>query len=409
MRLITNWDGTSPTIGRQLTGETRQHSGSSRRPRCNRFALLLCLWLALTTPMAAVAASPAPGSAPPPLVKVAPAVLRNINPPAEYVGHVEAIQAVDLRARVEGFLEKLNFREGDDVRPGKLLYAIEQAPYLAKIASDKAQVAQAQAELVRAAQRLKRLRSALPESVPAVDVDDAEAAELRAKAQVAQAEAALTRSQLDLGYTTILAPIRGRIGRTAYTRGNLVGPASAPLARIVQMDPIRVVFSISENDLPAIQMALANAANRSQKPTMASRLRFSDGILHEAEGRIDFVDNEVDPATGTLAVRFEFDNPEGRMIPGQYVTVIVTQTRPDMRPVVAQAAVQQDLEGPYVLVVDKESRVAVHRVKTGQVIGGLWAIESGVSEGDLVIVEGIQKVQPGMTVKTAPIDNGRGR
>lgn len=400
----------SPARSRPSAADPRpeMEAEATKGSRWVQVAILLCFFSA-AMPFASVAAPPGSGSGPPPLVKVTPAALQDINPPVEYVGHVEAIQTVDLRARVEGFLEKVNFREGEEVRPGQVLYAIEQAPYLARVAADKAQLAEAEAELSRAAQRLKRLRSALPESVPAIDLDDAQAAELRAKALVAQAEAALTRSRLDLSYTTVQAPIRGRIGRTAYTRGNLVGPAAAPLARIVQMDPVRVVFSISENDLPAIQAALNNTANRLHKPTLASRLRFAGGGTFDAIGRIDFVDNEVDPATGTLAVRTEFDNPDGRMIPGQYVTVIVSQTRPEMRPVVAQAAVQQDHEGPYVLVVDSESRVVIRRVKTGRVFGGMWAIESGLNAGELVMVEGIQKVQPGMTVKSISTDNGQGR
>ena len=149
------------------------------------------------------------------MVTVAPVVEQDISPVTEYIGHVEAIQAVELRARVEGFLEKVNFREGDFVHAGDLLYVIEQAPYQARVDGDRARLEAARAELTRASQRLKRLREARPESIPATDLDNAVAAELTAKAQLAEAEATLASSELDLGYTKISAPINGRIGRTA--------------------------------------------------------------------------------------------------------------------------------------------------------------------------------------------------
>jgi membrane fusion protein (multidrug efflux system) len=277
--------------------------------------------------------------------------------------------------------------------------------------SDKAGVAQAEAELTRSTQHLKRLQSALPESIPAMDLDDAMASQLRAKAQVAGSQAALTRSMLDISYTMIHAPISGRIGQTAYTRGNLVGPSSVPLARIVQMDPIRVVFSISENDIAVIQQpSLKNLSVKDrQNSSLMIKLRLSDGTMFNGNGRIDFIDNQVDSTTGTIAVWAEFDNPEGRLIPGQYVNVLLTLAKPEILPVVPQAAVQQDHEGTYVLTVDKDSRVVVRRVKTGPVIENLWAVESGLNEGEMVIVEGVQKVQPGITVKTTTNGNGQGR
>jgi RND family efflux transporter MFP subunit len=359
--------------------------------------LILCLLL-LISPVA-VAAPPGSGSELLPLVTVAPVTIENINPPAEYIGHVEAIQAVDLRARVEGFLEQINFNEGENVPAGKLLYVIEQAPYLAKVAIDKAQVAQAEAELSRANQHLKRLQSVLSASIPATDIDDAVAAQLRAEAQVAITQANLNRSLLDLGYTSIKAPISGRIGRTAYTRGNLVGPASKPLARIVQMDPIRVVYSLSDNNFAAIRMALNDAVEGQQSPALVPRLRLANGTLLNTQGRIDFVDNEIDPATGTIAIRAEFDNSKGLLIPGQYVNVLVTLTQPKLRPVIPQSAVLVNQQGPYTLVVDSENIANVRPISIGQAVGTMWAVESGLNKGELVIVKGIQKVRPGKPVQ----------
>ncbi len=396
----------TPTTAERQTAVARLHAKpiltgvQSRR----LFIVLLVLLLLPIMLFVAVAAPPGSGSALPPLVTVAPVTIEDINPPTEYIGHVEAIQTVDLRARVEGFLEQINFKEGENVPAGKLLYVIEQAPYLARVAVDKAQLAQAEAELTRANQHLKRLRSVLSASIPATDIDDAVAAQLRAEAQIAIAQANLNRSLLDLGYTTIKAPISGRIGRTAYTRGNLVGPASRPLARIVQMDPIRVVYSISDNNFAAIQTALNDAVEGQQSLALVPRLRLANGTILDTQGRIDFVDNEMDPATGTIAIRAEFDNPKNLLIPGQYVNVRVTLTQPKLLPIVPQAAVLVNQQGHYVLVVDRENLANVRPISIGQAVGTMWAVESGLNAGELVIVEGIQKVQPGKPVQ---IDPGR--
>jgi RND family efflux transporter MFP subunit len=363
--------------------------------------LLLTLLLVLVAPLTASGAPPGPGG-PPPMVTVAPVVEQDISPVAEYIGHVEAIQAVDLKARVEGFLEKVNFREGDFVQAGDLLYVIEQAPYQARVDGDQARLAAARAELTRAGQRLKRLREARPESVPATDLDNGVAAELTAKAKLAEAEATLASSDLDLGYTKISAPISGRIGRTAYTRGNLIGPGSGTLAQIVQIDPIRVVYSISENDLPAITAALHDAEAATKSRLLAARLRLADGELLDRAGRVSFVDNRVDPATGTIAVRAEFANPDGRLIPGQYVTALVMASAPKIMPVVDQAAVLVNREGRFVLVVDDESKVTARPITIGPAVSTMWAVESGLRPGDRVIIQGIQKVKPGQIVQVKP-------
>lgn len=406
-----NLSQTAPAKRLTLAGCFYSSLISGEHPFCKTLLLLIQVIFLALIPFIANASPPGSGSPPMPLVGVEPVIVQDINPPADYVGHVEAIQTVELRARVEGFLEQINFKEGNHVHSGDLLYVIEQAPYKARVDSDKAGVAQAEAELTRSTQHLKRLQSALPESIPAMDLDDATASQLRAKAQVAGAQAALTRSMLDISYTMIHAPISGRIGQTAYTKGNLVGPLSVPLASIVQMDPIRVVFSISENDLAVIDQPSFNnvSVKDRQNSSLMIKLRLSDGTLFNGNGRIDFIDNQVDSTTGTIAVRAEFDNPEDRLIPGQYVNVLLTSAEPELLPVVPQAAVQQDHEGTYVLTVDKDDQVVVRRVKTGPVIENLWAVESGLTEGEMVIVEGVQKVQPGMTVKTTASDQGQRR
>ena len=373
------------------------------------WCLLAGLLLTLAFPLFAIAGPQDSDNGPPPVVTVVPVTLQDVNPPEEYVGHVEAIQAVDLQARVEGFLEEVRFKEGNFVHAGDLLYAIEQAPYKASVRADRARVEQLKAVLTKASQYLERVQTVRSGGVSAADIDTAVAAEAQAKAQLEEARATLDRSELNLGYTTIRAPISGRIGRTAYTAGNLVGPSSGALARIVQLDPIRVVYSISENDTANIQMALKGAAQGHNNPLLVPHLRLSTGQTYPIAGHLDFVNNQVDSATGTIAVWAEFDNPDALLLPGEYVTVLVTRSQPKMMPVVPQSGVLEDHDGSYVLVVDDQNRVSMRRVKTGPVIGVNWAMESGLSVGEMVIVEGTQKAQPGHIVKpvTGKEQNGR--
>lgn len=386
--------------------QTLRQAGLSSRMVCSILFALLLVWV---FPEGALSGPAGPGDMPPPLVTVAKVTEQDVNPPSEYVGHVQAVQTVDLRARIEGFLEQVKFKEGSDVHAGDLLYVIEQAPYQAKVNADTAIVIQATATHTKARQYLERVRTVRSGGVSQSDIDDAVAEELRARGELEQAEANLKRSQLDLGYTMVKAPITGRIGRTAFTRGNLVNPASGPLARIVQIDPIRVVYSISENDLVAIKMAIKDAAGEKKHPILAPRIKLPGGQILKTSGQIDFVDNTVDPDTGTIAVWTLFDNPDGTLLPGQYVTVLVARSQPEVMTVVPQSAVLEDHDGRYVLVVTDQNQVAVRRVKTGPVVGINWAITSGLSVNENVIMEGVQKVQPGQFVKTALADEQKGR
>ena len=383
-----------------------QRAGVSSRTVCS---ILFALLLMCVFPEGALSGPTGPGGGPPPLVTVARVTEQDVNPPAEYVGHVEAVQTVDLRARIEGFLEQVKFKEGSDVRAGDLLYVIEQAPYQAKVDADTASVTQATATFTKARQYLERVRTVRSGGVSAADIDDAVAEELRAKGKLEEARANLKRSRLDLGYTTVKAPITGRIGRTAFTRGNLVNPASGPLARIVQIDPIRVVYSVSENDLVAIKMALKDAARGKKHPMLAPRIKLPEGQVLKTAGQIDFVDNTVDPGTGTIAVWALFDNPNGTLLPGQYVTVLVARSQAKLMTVVPQSAILEDHDGRYVLVVNDQNQVAMRRVKTGPVIGINWAIKSGLAVNERVIVEGVQKARPGQIVKTTFADEQKGR
>ncbi|NIO15503.1 MAG: efflux RND transporter periplasmic adaptor subunit [Deltaproteobacteria bacterium] len=372
---------------------------------------LLSILIAITVPVLAVTAEAGPkdtGEAALPLVTVTAVTVEDVNPPAEYVGHVEAIQAVELRARVQGYLEEVNFKEGSDVRANDLLYLIEQAPYRARVEANKARVAQETANLEKARQYLKRVKSVRTGGVSERVIDDAVADELSAKAKVEEAKANLKLSEIDLGYTEVRAPISGRIGSTALTRGNLVGPDSGSLSRIVQLDPIRIVFSVSESNLAAVKAAFGDSLQDKKGRTMVIRIKIPGVGIFKNEGRVDFVENEVEATTGTIAVRAVFENHNGLLVPGQYVTVLVSQERSARLPVVPQEAVQEDREGRYVLTVDTNNRVVKRPVTTGASIGAKWAVKEGLSGGEMVIVRGIQKVKPGQTVKTTTAKDENG-
>jgi len=327
-----------------------------------------------------------------------------VNPAAEFVGRVEAIQAVDLKVRVEGYIQKVAFNEGASVKKGELLFLIDQAPYRAKVNEAKAKVALAQASLGKAERYITRLKSVRAGGVAATDMDNALAAEQTARAQLQEAKASLEQSEINLGYTSITAPISGRIGHAAFTVGNLVGPNSGALARLVQLNPIRVVWSISENEFVATKLkALANP-----KETVAQlvpRLKLPDGHTYAAAGKLDFTDPQVDPGTGTIAVRAVFPNPDGVLLPGQYVTVLIRRQKPRRMAVVPQAAVLEDRDGLYVLVVDQENRVRQRRITRGAEVGTGWAVESGLQPGETIIVHGLQMVRPGQQVR--PLVSGK--
>ena len=366
--------------------------------------LLLIFSLPGAFPLIATAA-PAKKTGPPPLVTVVTVAEQDVTPLTEYVGHVEAIQTVDVPARISGVLEQVHFKEGSDVRSGDLLYVIEPAPYQVKVAANQARVAKAEVILKKAGQHLRRIQAVRSGGIPITDVEIAEAAEQQAGAELQEAQAILRLSEIELGYSQVSAPISGRIGATALTKGNLCGPTSGPLAQIVQLDPIRVLFSLSENDISAIKTAQAEVLSKPVNGIMKPRLKLADGKLLDKFGQIDFVDNRVDPTTGTVAVWALFANSDALLLPGQYVTLVAGRSQGKLTPVIPQSAILENRNGRYVLVVNDQSQVEQRPVTTGTTIGSLWAIESGLTAGEKVIVQGVQKVRPGQLVKTTTAGN----
>lgn len=351
----------------------------------------------LLKPSAATAPAAAQAM-PAPAVGVRPTSLRGVSQSFEFVGRIKAIEKVELRARVEGFLDKVLFREGQDVKAGELLYQIEKTQFLARVEEAKANLAVAEAERTNAQlQYSRQLELSQRQFSPQSQVDQNKAALDQSSARIMQAHAALTLAETNLGYTDIRAPIAGRIGRTTYTLGNLVNPASGVLATIVSQDPIYVVFPVSVRDLQAIREARRQEGGGMAKIDIVVRL--SDGQEYPQRGTWNFTDPQVDQQTDTLIMRATLPNPNGELVDGEFVIAVIRERREEQRLVVPQAALQVDQSGYYVLVVDGQHKVEQRRVQTGANRDTDVVITSGLAEGDKVIVEGIQKVRPGQVVQ----------
>ena len=330
-------------------------------------------------------------------VTVAPVMRVNVADQRERVGQVQAVEDVELRARIEGFLDKRLFDEGSDVQTGDLLFVIEKAPYEAEVARAQAELASARAAQEKTRLDLNRSRELrVKKTVSQATLDASIAAEKQAAADVLARAAELQQAELDLDYTEIRAPMPGRIGRSEFSVGDLVEPDSGTLATVATLDPIHVYWAVSEQ-------VLMNARRARRAPTdgttlVTARLKFSDGSIYEHEGTVNFADNRVDPSTGTQTVRAVFANPDKLLLPGQYVSVLVTVGEEHGAVAIPQSAVQEDQLGHFALVVDAQNTVKVRRISVSARQSIYWVVEEGLSEGELVIYQGVQKVRPGATV-----------
>ncbi len=331
----------------------------------------------------------------PPLVTVAPVVLKTVPVHINYVGTVSAIKTVDIRARVEGFLMKRLYREGADVKKGKLVYVIEREPYQAEVARITAQLAKDKASLAFAEEQVKRYEPLVEQDfVTREKFDEYNTRAKEAAAAVEADKAQLEQAKINLSYCTMYSPINGRIGRTFVNVGNLVGAGEdTKLATIVQLDPIYVYFSPSDEDLRVI-------LKYRQEKAQPVDVVLSDGSVHPHQGRVDFIDNVVDPKANTVAMRAVVPNPEKTLLPGVYVQVrLFLADFPDT-PLIPEEAVAEDQGGSYVYVVGTDNRVHLRRVKTPYTYKGQKIVLEGLKAGEKVIVEGIQLVRPDMVVRT---------
>jgi membrane fusion protein (multidrug efflux system) len=332
--------------------------------------------------------------APPPAVLVQAAELKPIADQSEFIGRAAAVDKVELRARVKGFLGPRKFADGDQVKKDQVVFTIEPETYQAAVDQKKAQLDAARAALANAELQLKRAAELLRTNTGTqVTYDQRLSEQLQAKAQVEDANAQLRDAALQLSYTDIKSPIDGRIGRAAFSPGNLVSPESGVLATVVSENPIRVLFPVTQRELLDARRDQATDPNG-----IVVRVRLADGSIYKEKGKIDFIDNTVDAKTDGQIVRATFPNPEGMLTDGQTLRVIIEGEQVPTSVAVPQAAIAQDQTGAYLFVVNDKNVVEQKRVRTGVSRDGMVAITSGLKEGERVIVQGQQRVRPGMTV-----------
>ena len=284
-----------------------------------------------------------------PSVVVQAVTAKDVAGQTDFVGRTEASQRVDVRARVSGTLLKRPFEEGHEVEQGAVLFEIDPAEFQANLLSAEAQVAKAQASLNENDRNLKRYEVLLQkEAASEAQYDIAKSKADQSRADVSAAQAEVERVKLDLSYATITSPIAGRSGISDVDVGNIIGPDSGVLVTVLDLDPTYVIFSVGERDY--LNFMEATKAGKAEKFT--PQIRLANDKLYEFPGKVDVVDNKVDPATGTINVRLTFPNPDRILVPGQYVSVILTRETPEKQIVIPQSAVQENQAGPFVLIVN---------------------------------------------------------
>ncbi len=340
------------------------------------------------------AANPGQPSAPPPSVVVDRVVLKDLVNHNDYTGRIEAIDTVQLRARVQGFLKSRAFTEGAEVKKGELLFEIEDDSYKIAVAQAEANLSSAKAALTLAQQTFDRTKTLEQRNVSSkANLDTARSQLSQAQATVQAQAAALQTHNLNLSYTRIEAPMDGRVGRTAYSVGNLVGPTSEPLVTIVAQDPMYVTFPVPQRVLLAVRKAGRGP------DSVTVELRLGDGSVYGEEGTIKFVDVQTTASTDSVTVRASIPNPKRFLVDQQLVNVRVIRKARESKLVIPQAALVLDQQGAYVLAVGAGNRVEIRRIVPGEQSGPLMVVTSGLNAGDRVIVSGHQKARPGELVQ----------
>jgi membrane fusion protein (multidrug efflux system) len=351
----------------------------------------------------------------PPAVGVVKVQQRPMTETSEFVGRVQAIDKVDLVARVTAFLQEIHFTEGAEVKQGDLLYKLERGPFEADVAAKQGSVAQIQALLRNATIVLNRAQTLL--GTPAGQrstVDDAIAQQASDQAQLLSAQAQLRASQINLDYTEIKAPISGKIGRTAVTTGNVVSPTSGVLASIYSQDPMYVLFPVSVHEVLDLRRKYAD---RGGFAAVAVKLKLSDGSTYGQSGTLDYIDPTVSTNTDTLTLRARIPNPlrgsvkagdrdDRELVDGEFVTVDVEGVAPVLALAIPRAAVLSDQSGNFVYVVGADNKAERRPVTLGQSTADTAVVLSGLKDGETVISDGLQRVRPGAPVNPAPAPAG---
>jgi membrane fusion protein (multidrug efflux system) len=330
---------------------------------------------------------------------------------SEFVGRVQAIERVAVTARVTAFVDQRLFVEGTEVQQGDLLYRLERGPFEASVQQQEAAVADASARLANASIQLARAQSLL--NTPAgqrSNVDDAIANQRSLAAQLMSAQAQLRQAQINLAYTEIHAPVAGKISRTSITVGNVVSPGSGPLANIVSQDPMYVLFPVASRVQSELQTRYAGKGGVN---AIVVRLRLPDGTTYDQDGKIDYVEPTVSATTDTILLRARIANPvrqiaaegqpvERTLVDGAFVNVLVEGIQPVMALGIPRKAVLSDQQGDYVYVVGEDKKVEQRRIRLGQSTPTTAVIAGGLTDGEMVVTDGIQRVRPGIEVNAGP-------
>ncbi len=348
-----------------------------------------------------------PKMAPPPQQKpsvaVMPVAKRTYNLPERFVAHAEPVQEVELLPQVDGYIKEILFKEGDIVKAGDVLYVLDGERYEAIVNQRKADLAAAEAEERRSIRYWERMRKADARGVTELERDNAEAGAQSAKAAVMQAKANLIVAEYDLKKTRVIAPISGQIGKTSAHVGDYVSPSKGALARIVQVDPMRVSFPLTDR----AYVSWRNARLKGKAPDYRMRLVLPDGSEYHGEGKWAFDDNTMSKDTATIIMRLEFPNPDRLLVPNTYVTLLVDDKAPPEIPCVPQQAVMDLPSGDRALWVLRDDMTVEQRVVTvGEMSKGFMPVYKGVSTGEKVVVSGVSKLATGMAVMVVePTDN----
>jgi len=348
-----------------------------------------------------LAACSEPPSTPPPVgvvvdtVRVEPYQAQSV-----YVGRLVARDDVTIRASVSGYLMERSFNEGEQVQAGDVLYVIDPSEYVAALAIARADLAAAKANQTNAQRNYQRGLELLPKSaISQVEMDNLTAQKLDADARIESAQAQVTAAEVNLGFTTIKAPISGRIGRSQVSPGDLVGPSSGDLTTLVSIDPIEALFQVSEATyIDQISQRVTANPTVDDLKNIEVTLELADGLQYPEVGQIDYFGNRIDAATGTMEARARIPNPYGLLVPGQYVRVTLQDTALKDGLFVPLAAVQADQQGAFVLVVAGDGTVQRSNAQLGERLDDMVLVTGGLQAGDRVIVRGLQQVRPGMPV-----------
>ena len=337
-------------------------------------------------------------TAPAPSVSVYEVDSEEIGNYREFVARTVASKTASLRARVEGELIKRHFNEGSKVTQNQTLLEIDPTNYQASVASATADLNSATVTAASTGRDLARGKKIAADGfISSSELDQLITKEAQARAQVKVAKAELTKAELNLSYTSITAPFSGRVGKVKYNVGNVVGPNSEPLAILTLTDPINVNFQIEESNY--INFLQENTKTATAKDVQVDiSLRLPNDTIFTHAGSLDFADTKIEEGMGTVELRATFANPRGIIIPGMFVTLMIEGQEKEKMSLVPQAAVQANQQGKFVLVVDNENMVKQRHVILGRRINAMWLVESGLKSGDLVVVEGLQKIKSGIKV-----------